>query len=237
MKQAGIPILCIAIFLRAYSGLRLLSWSTVTENQSNPRLIQLWASMAVWIVGGYNRVGSGSAFHSTGPFYKLVGNVPRAVATFQFLFSVACWGVLAVLVARAVQVSLLKPIAFLIVLLFSLSDQIIMWDSFLLSESIALSLMAILVASGVWLLEGWHWGKALFLVVVAFLWTFTRDTNPWVILMLAALSIVSQPRSLRVYFDGSGWFVALFTAAEVSQHYSKNWVQPFVKCIGAQNTA
>ena len=130
-------------------------------------------------------------------FYKLVGNVPRAVATFQFLFSVACWGVLAVLVARAVQVSLLKPIAFLIVLLFSLSDQIIMWDSFLLSESIALSLMALLVASGVWLLEGWHWGKALFLVVVAFLWTFTRDTNPWVILMLAALLIVSQPRSLR----------------------------------------
>ena len=162
-------------------------------------------------------------------FYKLAGNTPHSIALFQVFLAIACWGLLAVFfVARAVQVDVLRPIAFLIVLLFSLSDEIIMWDGFLLSDSIALSLMVLFIASWIWLLESWHWGKALLMLVVAFLWTFSRDTNAWVILMLAAfLFVVGGLWRSRRYASIGAIFVILFIANEVSRNLREALVRAF----------
>jgi hypothetical protein len=65
-----------------------------------------------------------------------------------------------------------------------------MWDVAMLSDSISLSLMALFIASWLWLLEDWRWLKVALMLAVAFLWTFSRDTNAWVVLMLAALLLI-----------------------------------------------
>jgi hypothetical protein len=108
-----------------------------------------------------------------------------------------------------------------------------MWDVAMLSDSISLSLMALFIASWLWLLEDWRWLKVALMLAVAFLWTFSRDTNAWVVLMLAALLLII----------GSFWWsrrclliapvlVMFFIANEVSQSYSRRWVTPFFNVIG-----
>jgi len=166
-------------------------------------------------------------------FYKLAGNIPHSIALLQLSFSILCWGLLAIAVSRALQFYWLKPFAFLIILLFSLSDHIIMWDGAMLSDSISLSLMALFVASWLWLLENWNWQRAALMLMVAFLWAFSRDTNAWVVLMLAALllTIGSLCRSRRC-LSIVPVLVMFFIANELSLNYSRRWVTPFFNVIG-----
>jgi hypothetical protein len=241
MKSFPFLALYVAVFLMC-SGLRILNLSTVEEVREFPdtKAYVTKASWPLWSWG--NRLGplEGVArwwLHGrslTVPlFYKLAGNVPYSIAIFQLCLSIMCWGLLATFVVRAVDFDLLKPFAFLIILLFSLSDHIIMWDSFLLSDSIALSLLALFVASWLWLLESWHWRKAVLMLTVASLWAFSRDTNAWVILMLAGfLLLVGSLWRSRRYLSIAAVFVMGFIANEVSQNYSKRWVEPFFNVVG-----
>jgi hypothetical protein len=166
-------------------------------------------------------------------FYKLAGNTPRSIAIFQVCFSIICWGLLALLVARAVHFAWLKPFAFLIVLVFSLSAPVIMWDGFILSDSISFALMALLIANFFWLLESWDWRKAVLALFVGLLWVFSRDTNAWVILMLAGSFIIMAAwwRSRRYLLMGAA-FVLIFEANEISQSYSHRWTSPFINVVG-----
>lgn len=239
MKQIVIPTLYIAIFL-ACSGARVWHWSSVNEIREFPDTVNyvakaswpLWSSkswfeksegLPAWLLKGRS--------FTVPLFYKLAGNVPRSIVNLQLILSIVCWALLAVVVARAIRVTVLKPIAFLVILLLSLCDSIIMWDSFLLSDSISLSLTVLFVAIWIWLFEGWNWWKALLLLVVAALWTFTRDTNAWVILMLAVLMVVS-PLPSRKYLVVAAVFVGLFAVNEISQNYANRWVMPFVNVLG-----
>jgi hypothetical protein len=165
--------------------------------------------------------------------YRIVGNTPDSIAIFQLLFSLACWGLLALFVARAVEYHPLKPVAFLVILLFSMGDIIVMWDRFILSDSIAISLFALFVASWLWLLEDWYWGKLALVILVGCLWTFTRDTNAWVIAMLAGFLIVVAVlwRSPRYLLIGAV-FAMCFLVNEESQDSAQRWVTPFVNVLG-----
>ena len=241
MKRFPMLALYIAVFL-VCSGLRFLNLSAIDEIREFPDT-KAYVTKASWPLFSWgNRLGPiegvakwwlrGRSL-AVPLFYKLAGNTPHSIALFQLFLAIACWGLLAVLVARAVQVDVLRPIAFLIILLFSLSDEIIMWDGFLLSDSIALSLMVLFIASWIWLLESWHWGKALLMLVVAFLWTFSRDTNAWVILMLAAfLFVIGSLWRSRRYVSIGVVFVILFIANEVSQNYAERWFMPFLNVVG-----
>jgi hypothetical protein len=164
--------------------------------------------------------------------YKCVGNTPSSIAIFQCIFSIICWGLLALAATALIQSDLLKPIVFLIVSLFSLSDQIFMWDTFLLSDSIALSLMVLFIANWLWLLKGWHCAKVVILIVIGFLWAFSRDTNAWVILMLSCLLLTAGIVGSRIYLVLGVIFITIFIMNDISQSYSNRWVTPFVNVIG-----
>jgi hypothetical protein len=241
MKQLRNPMLYLIIFL-ACSGLRLVHFSALAGFREFPDTAgyvtkatwPLWSSgerlgplegTAVWFVRGRSL---------TVPlFYKLVGNVPHSIAIFQLFFSIACWGLLALAVTAVVQIDLLKPVAFLFISLFSLSDQIVIWDGFLLSDSIALSLMVLFIANWLWLLKGWHWTKVMPLLIVGFLWVFSRDTNAWVILMLSVLLLTAGiVSSRRRYLFLTAVFLTIFVVNEISQNHSERWLAPFVNVIG-----
>jgi hypothetical protein len=76
------------------------------------------------------------------------------------------------------------------ILLFSLSAYIIMWDAQILSELISISLMALLIAVWLWLAGAWQWYKVVSLVAIPFFWVFTRDTNAYTILMIAGILVI-----------------------------------------------
>lgn len=126
----------------------------------------------------------------TALFWKLVDSNPEKIFTLQLYFSILSWGILAITVVSAVKSRLLKPLAFIVVLAFTLTRDIYMWDPFLGSESIGLSLTALFLASSIWLLMAWNWRNAALVVLTALLIVFTRDTYAYLLLMIASVSVV-----------------------------------------------
>jgi hypothetical protein len=166
--------------------------------------------------------------------FKLMGNDPPSIAVFQSGFSIACWALLAFFVARALRSSWLKPLAFGIVLLFSLSAEIIMWDGVLLSDSVSLSFMALFIAGWLWVLESWRWHKAALIVLVALFWSFTRDTNAWLVLMTAgALMLGAAAGQIqRRYVLVAAALAVVFSVNDYSANRARRWVVAFMNNVG-----
>jgi hypothetical protein len=111
---------------------------------------------------------------------------------------------------------------------------VIAWDSVLLTESVSLSLMALFLAGWLWLIKGWRWYKAILLSIVAFLWAFTRDTNAWVVLMVALfLLLLSGLGQIdKKYLVLSVAFLVMFFLSNVSADLGDRWVFPFQNILG-----
>ncbi len=156
------------------------------------------------------------------------GNQP-AVASFQAAFSILSWGLLALAVASWLQNPALRLLTFGLLLTFSLEPHIAGWDLVMLTESLSLSLMALFIAAWLWLLKGWRRWKVAALLLVAFGWAFCRDTNAWLLLMLAGLL------SLAVLFFGANRrflalalaFALLFALSNFAANKGQRWVFPF----------
>ena len=150
------------------------------------------------------------------------------VAAFQAAFSIFAWGMLALSLAYSLK-GFLRPIAFGFILLFSLESHIAGWDVVMLTESLSISLLALFLAAWLWLLRGWSWGKVAVLSLVAFAWAFTRDTNGWILLMIAGLILLS------VFFFGARKrflsvaliFTVIFALNNLSAERGQRWVYPF----------
>ena len=118
-----------------------------------------------------------------------------SVAQFQTWLSIICWAFLGLSLGITLRKRWLGVGAFGIIILFSLCLEISLWDSLLLSESISLSLFACLV--GLWiLLETFSpkilrsivgWILFLVMVIVTILYTFTRDTNLYFVIVCGPL--------------------------------------------------
>lgn len=126
-------------------------------------------------------------------------------ANFNFLtasqlgFSIICWGVLASVCAYVIRSFPLKLLAFAIVLGFSLSQQIILWDSIILSESLHYSLWALFYACGLLVCHSWSGPRAATLIALGFLLAFLRDTNAYMLLSASVVLVLlmllrSHPR-------------------------------------------
>jgi hypothetical protein len=125
----------------------------------------------------------------TALFWKMVNAEPEKVFQVQLYFSILSWVTLAWFSALAVRSYLLKPLFFIIVLGFSLSRDVFMWDPFLGSESIALSFTALFLAAVIWLLMEWKTYKAALLIFIALCMVLTRDTYAYLLLMVALINV------------------------------------------------
>jgi hypothetical protein len=108
--------------------------------------------------------------------YHFIGSDQQRAGA-QLMISIFCWALLALAVARATRTSYLKPVTFALVLFFSLSTPILVWDRFLMAESAGASLTAALVA--VWLLflgRSSLWTLGL-LAGTTLLFAFVRETH------------------------------------------------------------
>ncbi len=165
---------------------------------------------------------------------KLMRNNAETVVWVQGILSIVSWSALAAAVAYSLHAPFLKFAAFSLILLFSLYRYILGWDSVLLTESLSLSLMALFVAGWLWLIGQWHWGKAALVLVVALLWTVVRDTNAWVILMVALflLLLIALRAIDRRYLVLSLAFLGMFLLSNLSADLGDRWVFPFQNILG-----
>ena len=109
---------------------------------------------------------------------KVVGDVPSRYTVLQLVLAMASWGLLAAIVTATLRTRpWLRLAAGTTILGLSLTQTIALWDRAVLSESIAFSLLAVVVANGILLAaRPTRWRAAWFLLALAG-WVAVRDSN------------------------------------------------------------
>ena len=150
-----------------------------------------------------------------------------AIVVFQAVFGGLCWAYL------AYQALVVAPrpacyVAFLGVLLLSCTDYVTHWYSAILSDSLSLSLLALLLGS----LASWlaRRGSLARVVIVAVAWALTRDTNGYVLLLFGTVGLVVVLLRRRRPSELAAAMVAILAgvAVIVSTDAGQLWQQPFL---------
>lgn len=124
---------------------------------------------------------------------------------------------------------------FIFPLLFSFVPSVLRWNFMALSESFSISLFVIFVA--VWSLflqtrrSSWLVGVA----IVGLLWAGVRDTNAYVLVMIALVLMAVFVRSCSLKRGSmmalGVWFVCIFMLSDFSADTGKRWVNPLYNNI------
>ncbi len=230
--RVGWQVLFCAALLLMYVSVRILNTSLIQQPREFPDT-DVFTDIASQPLSSLSFWAGGRPF-VVPLVYKALNSDFRVIAIVQLVLSVMSWTLLGIHAARAIQLPLLRPLAFGVILLFSLNQNIIEWDTAMLSESFSLSLFALFLACWLWLLARWQWRRVLSLVIVAFLWTFSRETNAWMVLLvgLILIPIACCRKSNRKYLVISALFVLLFFGNELSSNRGQRWVFPFLNVLG-----
>ena len=159
--------------------------------------------------------------------WKLLGDDHLRIVA-HLTLSIIAWLTLAVAVATVIRQRVIRRLAFFLVLLFSATTEVILWDPLLLSESVSLSLAALLVAAWIWFVRVPDWSSVSAVLAATFLWAFVRDSHAYVILFVAAVVLVSftfrAATSYKAALAAGSVVIALLSMASASEGF--RWYQP-----------
>ena len=185
---------------------RIGSKLTSSRFTTSVAVVGLYAAVRVWELGAssprllpdtieYQRIAdlplSLAFFSELKPWavpllYKLLpGTAAVSVPVAQLLISIAAWLVLAFAFGRCFTEGRLRLLATALVLAFSCSPLVAQWDGVLLSESLSLSLLALVLACAIELARAPRLAAVAALLVTGVLWAATRDANVYAFLLLA----------------------------------------------------
>lgn len=122
--------------------------------------------------------------------YKLTGTFPVTIDVVQTVFSAFAWLSLAWVFSRFIRTRWLKLTTFAFILGFSLVPSVQMWNHIIQSEALSISLMVLILAVWMSLLQNWRWDKLLALILLFAWWIGTRETNVYLSLMTAGILAV-----------------------------------------------
>lgn len=149
-----------------------------------------------------------------------------AIVVAQTLLGAFCWGYLAFCALKITR----RPycyIAVLCVLFASSTDYVTDWYTALLSDSLSLSLLALLLGS----LASWldDRGSLTRVMVVALLWAGTRDTNGYIMLLVGVIALATSLLRSRARAHIGAAIVAILGGVTVlwSTNRGGIWQQPF----------
>jgi hypothetical protein len=230
--KVALPGLLIIVFA-LYSAIRIVNLSAAVER------VKSTADTPAYLRISQESVLSRDFLAGSRPFVfpgllKLFGQNEKNVVWAQGLFSVMSWSILAVSVSASVRTYIAKAAAIGLLLIFSLYRYILGWDSVLLTESLSLSLLALFISGWLWLLRGWRWHKAILLMGIALVWAFCRDTNAWVLLMIAGALLFLWAIAVadKKYLVLSAAFGLMFLLSNLSADLGGRWVFPFQNVLG-----
>jgi hypothetical protein len=172
----GLPLAYVLVAL-AYVGLRLAAYL--------PSAIRTFPDSGVYLAVAEEPLLSAEFLAGGGQWtvpllYKVLPDSDAARAAGQLTISVGCWLALAAITAWCVQRHNLRLAAFCLVLLFSLSVEITQWDPIILTESLTLSLTAVVLAAWLALARAPGVWTVAAVLGATLLWSFARDDNAWV---------------------------------------------------------
>jgi hypothetical protein len=136
----------------------------------------------------------------------------------QMAIGVVCWSALALVVAHSLRHRILARVGAASVLLLGLCVQVTEWDVLILSESLALSLTALLLAAILWWRRRRTTPALVGALVVLTLWVFTRELQAAVYLPICAVVIVWVLLRARRYV----WVAAVLAALGAWSGYAAN---------------
>ncbi len=204
----------VGMLLAAAGGIGLFAWFRIWQARIGGPLI--WQdSLQYRALGNQpllsHRIWAGARPPVIPLLWKLAGS-DTAFVLLQTLASVAAWSTLAVVAARRVRPWWGRLVAGAAVLGFATTRPVTQWDRSVLSESLSLTLLALLFAVAI------LWGarptvaRSLGVIAVGLLFAATRDTQIWVIALVAvAFGAYAAWRGLRV--DATSARPALVVAA------------------------
>jgi len=167
-------------------------------------------------------------------FFKLLGGDFERIMYFQLWISIISWGILGMVLAIIVQNYWLKIFAFIFILAFSLTQNVILWDALILSDSLSLSLLALFLASSFLLINKWSIWRFIALVIVSTMMAFIRDTYAFFFLMAGGMLIFSLFLTVRrtPIFLVSGTFFILFVVVNIFSGIGMRWYMPLMMTMG-----
>ena len=104
---------------------------------------------------------------------------------FEAIVACLCWAALAVQVSAVMPTAVRRWVAAALIVGFSVTTPVTIWDRSVLSESLGISLLAASVAAGIWFLRRPGRVRLAVLVVAVSAWVATRDSNVVVVVFLA----------------------------------------------------
>jgi hypothetical protein len=224
--------------LWAFAGLALgcLVWRLYAVFDTDPRAFPDSADYGIDVphisrgFGTLSLVGTGPHHISvrlpTVPaFFRVLGRDGRMIVLVQAVLSAASWGWLASVLARRYSSSLVGVGVGVAVLVFSVTATVAMWDGVLLSESLSISLLALLIAASVRAFDQPNLARIAAAIGVAATWVCTRDPNAFMLgiaaLTAGSLAVVHWlPRPVLII--AAAWAI-LAVAVLAVQSTSPRW--------------
>jgi hypothetical protein len=157
-------------------------------------------------------------------------------ATLHLGLSILAWGFLALTISASFRTLYLDLVSFGVILALSLVRHLSSWDYVMMTESLSITFFVMFLAVGIWLVqrEAWRTYKMILLIITAFLLAFTRDTNAYLLFMLAGMltcAIVLRWIKLRAIFLLSS-FLLIFFINNYTSNIGGRWVFPLNNLIG-----
>jgi hypothetical protein len=217
-----------AVATGAYVFFRAGSFTGIADRLSDTPGYERTAAAPIWSL----RFLAGERGFTVPLVYKIVTGAHARIVV-QLVISIVAWLFLAAVVALVVRRRWVRWLGFLLVLAFSLTTPIILWDTLLLSESLTFSLLAAFVAAWLLVLDAPSWPKAWLVLVIGLLWAFARDTNAYVVLFIgvvAAFTLLdARRRALKLALVAG--CLAVFALATASADHGQRWVQPLADVL------
>ncbi|MBZ0305095.1 MAG: hypothetical protein K8I82_03415, partial [Anaerolineae bacterium] len=176
--------------------------------------------------------------------YKLFSQDAEAVVVFQLALYLLAWLLFAGVVVRLLNRFSVQVLALVLLLGIALSTDVLIWQKLVLSESLSNTLLILVIAAWLFALHflqqhhtlNWQLATAIALLVLTTAWSFTRDTNAYMVLSAAAAILLAAAwRRFALWrpvmlFTGIG-LVALFLIHNVSMNRSERWKYPLANVI------
>ncbi len=165
---------------------------------------------------------------------KISGQDTSLTSSIQLGFSIFAWGLLALLLSASMRAFWLKPLSFGMILALSLVRHLANWDYVMMTESLSVSWFALFLALGIWLSHGWRTDKVIALCSAGIFLAFTRDTNAYLLLMLAGMLILAflfrwaKPRALIL----AAFFLFTFLLNNYNSEIGERWIFPLNNIVG-----
>jgi hypothetical protein len=158
------------------------------------------ASASIWS----RRFWTGQRPPLTALLIKLVGSADGFLIA-QAVLAGLCWGFLAFTVGRLAEPGWRRVAAIWAVLAVATAFPITLWNRSVLSESLSMSLLALLFATLIWTARRWTWPRVAGVLAVCLCYAATRDAQIWTVAFLvvaigarAVVAVVNRHRDVAL---------------------------------------